>query len=258
MTGAWEPKRVDVRQPEATADIVRLLSEVGLVLLDSVLDADALVGVTRSIATVVPHRDSRSDGVTVLANRGETTARRGLAGFGRQELIPHTDRSSVECPPRLLMMACGQAAEWGGECLVVDGAAVYVDLAEHVPDAAEALASPRSALFGGAAGYLGSVFAAEPDGRVSVRLRLDDLARFSPHVARWRTTLRSTMNRHVRTISLDVGEGYVLNNSRWLHGRRAFTGRRVLYRVLADPLPHVPIPVGFRPPRGAAVCTSAG
>lgn len=36
-------------------------------------------------------------------------------------------------------------------------------------------------------GYLGSVVTPEPNGRVTVRLRLDELARFSPQAARWHT-----------------------------------------------------------------------
>jgi hypothetical protein len=223
-----------------------VLSEIGFAMIDGVVDADALLTVARSIATVVPHRDSRPDGVTVLADLGDAT-RRGFAGFGRQELIPHTDRSSAECPPGLLMMACGNMAEQGGECIVVDGAAIYGDLAENEPDALEALSAPRSALFGGAAGYLGSVFALQPDGQVTIRLRLDELARFSPDIAQWRATLRSTIDQHATAVPLPVGTGYVLNNRRWLHGRRAFTGNRVLYRIIADPLPNLAIPAGFRP-----------
>jgi alpha-ketoglutarate-dependent taurine dioxygenase len=244
----WEPERVDVGHPAASRRLIRALSEGGLALLDGVTDADVLLDVARSIATVIPHRDSRIDGVTVLTDRGDATCR-GFAGFGRQELIPHTDRSGLECPPGLLMMACGGVAEQGGECVVVDGAAVYDDLAANEPEALEALSAPRSALFGGAAGHLGSVFARQPDGQVTVRLRLDELARFSPEVSQWRATLRSTIERHTTVIPLRVGAGYVLNNRRWLHGRRAFIGNRVLYRITADPLPHLAIPVGFRPTR---------
>jgi hypothetical protein len=249
VTGVWKPELVDVGLPGADRRLVRVLSEVGFVLLEGVAEADALVAVARSIATVVPHRDSRPDGVTLLADHGGSADRSGLAGFGRQELVPHTDRSSIEHPPALLMMACAQAGEQGGECVVVDGAAVYDDLAENEPEALRALSAPRSALFGGAAGYLGSVFTVQMDGRIAIRLRLDELARFSPDVARWRATLSTTIDRHATAVPLCAGEGYVLNNSRWLHGRRAFIGSRVHYRVTADPLPHLAMPAGFRPAR---------
>lgn len=243
--GEVEPERVHVGEPGAASRLVRALSRAGFALLDGVLDAGSLLGVACSIATVVPHRDSRPDGVTVLINRGSVSERRGFAGFGQGELIPHTDRSGVAQPPALLMMACGQPADTGGECVVVDGAAVYTDLAENEPEAVHALSTPRSALFGGAAGYLGSVFTPEPNGRVTVRLRLDELARFSPQAARWLPLLRATIDRHAVTVQLRLRQGYVLDNRRWLHGRRAFGGNRVLYRVTANPLPQLAIPSGF-------------
>lgn len=243
--GEGGPQRVNVGEPGAASCLVRALSHSGFAVLDGVVDGCSLLGVAGSIATVVPHRDSRPDGVTVLISRGSVRERRGFAGFGQGELMPHTDRSGVAHPPALLMMACGQPADTGGECVVVDGAAVYTDLAENEPQALQALSTPRSALFGGAAGYLGSVFTPEPNGRVTVRLRLDDLARFSPQVARWLPVLRATIDRHAVTVQLRVTQGYVLDNRRWLHGRRAFSGNRVLYRVTANPLPQLAIASGF-------------
>jgi alpha-ketoglutarate-dependent taurine dioxygenase len=243
--GEVEPERVNVGEPGAASRLVRALSHAGFALLDGVLDAGTLLRVARSIATIVPHRDSRPDGVTVLTNRGPVSERRGFAGFSPKELMPHTDRSGVAHPPALLMMACDQPAHTGGECIMVDGAAVYTDLAENEPEAVQALSTPRSALFGGAAGYLGSVFTPESNGRITVRLRLDNLARFSPQATRWLPQLRATIDRHAVTVQLRITQGYVLDNRRWLHGRRAFIGNRVLYRVTANPLPRLAIPSGF-------------
>jgi hypothetical protein len=48
---------------------------------------------------------------------------------------------------------------------------------------------------------------------------------------------------------LNAGQGYILDNHRWLHGRRAFTGQRVMYRVNGNPLPHLGITPGFLPTR---------
>jgi hypothetical protein len=144
----------------------------------------------------------------------------------------HTDRSGVADPPDLLMTVCGAEPASGGELLLADGRAVYLDLAQEAPDALAAMATPRSALFGGADGYLGSVFA--PHGaRVAVRLRLDSLVRFGPAVAPHIPTLRAAIDRHTITVSARAGVGYVLDNRRWLHGRRTYTGERLMYRVTA-------------------------
>jgi hypothetical protein len=47
-------------------------------------------------------------------------------------------------------------------------------------------------------------------------------------------------------LSVRAGSGYVLNNHRWLHGRRGFEGPRLMYRVIANPLPGT-VPAGFEP-----------
>ena len=255
--GSRMPQPFDVDRSGAVRGLVGALRQGGFALLDGVPDADALLTVAKSIGVVVPHRDSRTDGVTVLADRGMGADRGGFAGFGREELVPHTDRSGIARPPGLLMMACAQPAQQGGACVVADSSAVYADLAENEPEALNALSAPRSALFGGAAGYLGSVFTPEPDGRITVRLRLDDLARFSPEAARWCATLRSTIERHLITVALRAGQGYVLDNRRWLHGRRAFAGDRIHYRVTAEPLPQMAIPAGFWPTRVPSATASA-
>ncbi|WP_157434374.1 MULTISPECIES: TauD/TfdA family dioxygenase [Actinoalloteichus] len=101
----------------------------------------------------------------------------------------------------------------------------------------------RSVLFGGSAGHLGAIFEPTGPGLLGVRLRLDGLARWSPQAARWRDLLVATIRRHEHIIPLAAGQGYVLNNRRWLHGRRAFTGQRVMYRAVLEP--QTPIPAGW-------------
>lgn len=165
-----------------------------------------------------PGEDSLSSLVATLAERGLTTiadiggqVRSGFAGFSACALNPHTDRSGIVNPPALLMMACGQPATTGGECVVIDGQAVYDDLAE---------VNPKT---------------------------LDELAQFSPETARELPVLRATIDRQANMFRLDAGQGYILDNCRWLHGRRAFSGRRVMYRVNANPLASLRITPGFLP-----------
>ncbi|MGB3441188.1 MAG: TauD/TfdA family dioxygenase [Actinophytocola sp.] len=235
--------RVNSQDVEMAPGLVVELAAHGLVLFDDVTSADHLLRLARSIATIVPHRDSDASGVTTIADVGGQM-RSGFAGFSACALNPHTDRSGIVNPPALLMMACGQPASTGGECVVIDGKAVYDDLAESHPKAAKALSAPRSVLFGGAAGYLGSIFAATGD-RITISLRLDDLAQFSPDATRWLPVLRAAIDRHATMLRLNTGQGYVLDNHRWLHGRRAFAGQRVMYRIHGDPLHHLGITPGF-------------
>ena len=147
----------------------------------------------------------------MIEDRGQRVA--ALAGFTRAALALHTDRSGVADPPDLLMTVCAAGPSSGGELLLADGRAVYLDLARKAPATLTALAAPRSALFGGADGYLGSVFAPHSDA-VAVRLRLDSLARFSPAVAPHIPTLRAAIDRHTIAVPARAGVGYVVDNRR--------------------------------------------
>jgi hypothetical protein len=56
---------------------------------------------------------------------------------------------------------------------------------------------------------------------------------------------------HMQTFQLRAGEGVLLSNTRWLHGRDSFAGRRTMLRVLGDPLPSTEIRPGFPAPAPA-------
>lgn len=245
-----------VKRFVAVDELPTALADHGFALLDGLADAASLLRLARSIGTVVSHRDSGMDGVTVISDLGAEFLRRGFAGFSDRALNPHTDRSGVAHPPGLLLTSCRRPASMGGECVVVDGRAVYEHLAHSEPDALRAFRAPRSVLFGGASGYLGSIFTEIEDGRVAIRLRLDELAQFSPEVSCWLPALLGAVDRHAMTFTLHPGQGYILDNHRWLHGRRAFVGQRVLYRVLAKPLPHLGISRGFPASQQFSPCTT--
>jgi alpha-ketoglutarate-dependent taurine dioxygenase len=230
--------------------LVSDLASTGLAMVEGVDDERTLLWLAGSLAVVAPHRDGAPNGITLLADRGRVAGHGGLAGFGAGALAAHTDRSSLPEPPGLLIVVCRASGRTGGESILADGQAVYADLARHSPGTLAALSVPRSVLFGGTAGHLGSVITHRPDGRVSLRLRWDSLARFSPGVSRVLPDLRAAVDRHTVEIALRPGQGYVIDNHRWLHGRRAFTGSRAVYRVLGDPHVECTATTGFMPVAG--------
>ncbi|MEV4123743.1 TauD/TfdA family dioxygenase [Nocardia sp. NPDC049707] len=235
---------VDLQQDWA-AGVAAGLATDGIARFDRISSRAQLVTLGASLGRIIPHRDSDGDGITTLENRGSIAQRMGFEGFGAGALSPHTDRSGVTEPPALLMVVCGRRAASGGECIAIDGRSVYADLMLNEPEAAQAFSQPRTALFGGAAGYLGSVFEQAKGGRIRVRYRRDALVKFSPDVTRWLPVLDETVERHTLRFMLDPGQGYVMHNHRWLHGRTAFTGDRAMHRLSLDPHPEFAIPSGF-------------
>ncbi|TDC59083.1 hypothetical protein E1258_19245 [Micromonospora sp. KC207] len=236
--------RIDPHDSQAGARLAAALRDVGLATFEGVTDRASLLRLAEQVMHVWHHRDSDTDGVTAIGDRGELARRPGSAGFGRDELTVHTESSAEDRPPRLMLLFCARGAASGGECRLVDGARLHHELALRDPELLDALHTPRSVLFGGAAGHLGSVFT-EHDGRAVVRFRLDDLARFSPQITRRLASLRAILHDLETPMPLMPGHGYLLCNTRWLHGRAAFAGERLMYRLLGNPLPTVEIPEGF-------------
>ena len=222
------------------------LRERGLVTFSGINERAGLIGLARQLMAIRPHRDAGPDGVTVITKTQDKSS--GYTGFTDAELIPHTDGSAVPNPPGLLLLACQQAADEGGSTRVVDGARVTRALADQHPAALGALSAPQAAFFGTAGVYRGAPLEPAGPGRMRIRLRLDDLAWFSTQAAGAIPLLRTTVTAHTQTFRLREGDGLLLSNTRWLHGRENFAGRRTMLRILGDPLPATGIPPGFPSP----------
>ncbi|GAU70589.1 putative taurine dioxygenase [Streptomyces sp. NBRC 110611] len=242
---AFAHHRIDLMVPSVEAAIAAQLRDMGLVTLDGLTSRDAVLAFATRIMHLVPHRDSDSDGLTTIRDTRRHPHRAGFAGFGHGELAPHTERSGTPNPPRLMLLVCGQAAVTGGESLLTDGQAVHTDLFLGGQEAGLALAQPRTAFFGAGDGHTTQVFTVHRSQRVSVRLRLDRLARWSPIVQPHLPQLRTAAVSHQITLALAPGQGYLLDNERWLHARRAFTGDRLCWRALGNP--RIPMTRGFAP-----------
>jgi len=245
-------RHVELRAAGCVGELAAVLAMHGFATFDGMAGEDALLQIAGRLGQIVRHRDSGSSGITVIVDRRQPAARPGQSGFTTQALAPHTDCSDQQHPAELVLMTCVRSGQQGGECVIVDGQAVYTELAVTAPDALVDLSAPRSALFGGSAGLLGAVFEPSASGLVGVRLRLDELARFAPQAQRWIPLLRRTIDRCALSFPLPAGAGYILNNRRFLHGRRAFTGHRMMCRALVRPRPRWRIPAGFPAPHGGA------
>ena len=194
----------DVADPPTAEKMRHQVCSDGLALFDGAYDVEAMLAVAGQIMYMTAHPDSDDRRVTTIVDLGPAADQPNARGFGRRELMAHTDRSAVPDPPGLMMLTCAVQARVGGASRFTDGLAVHDDLAVTCPQSLQALSRARSVLFGGAAGHLGAVFTAVPgpgSARVAIRLRLDDLVSFSPDVAEWIPQLTASINRHTLTVA---------------------------------------------------------
>ncbi|GAB3862138.1 TauD/TfdA family dioxygenase [Dactylosporangium cerinum] len=244
-------RQLDPGDPATIDQLMTVVADEGAAAFDGVAGRPGLLRFAQSALTVYRHRDSDTDGVTMIHDRGAPAERAGNLGFGHRQLSLHTESSARQHPPALMVLYCASAASAGGACQLLDGAELVRELAQHDPELLALLCAPRSVLFGGAAGHLGSVLTVA-DTRMSIRLRLDELAQFSPVLAHRLPDLRKVLTDLMITIRLRPGSGYALSNTRWLHGRSAFTGDRIMYRLLGEPHDRFSISAGFPSPVPAA------
>ena len=178
----------------------------------------------------VSHPHQAADGVTAIAPRTRTDAGENEAGFTYLPLSPHTDRSLHAKPPSVLVALMLAPARVGGSATLVDGAKVLGLLRRRADDAVIAGLRLRTA-----SGDHGPPVVEFLPGHARIRYRDDRIA--SPHSDDGRTSLVSELRRLIsvttRSLELGVGEGYLVHNHRFLHGRTAFTGDRCLIRFLA-------------------------
>ncbi|MFJ6437803.1 TauD/TfdA family dioxygenase [Streptomyces sp. NPDC091416] len=132
------------------------------------------------------------------------------------------------------MLVCLRKADAGGEVLLTDGQAVHEHLSRTAPEALEYMSRPGTAFYGGGGGHASQIFTPLAS-RALLRFRRDQLAQFSPLIQRFLPHLHEAIAAHQRTFLLEPGQGYIVDNHRYLHARAAFDGPRECVRALGEP-----------------------
>jgi alpha-ketoglutarate-dependent taurine dioxygenase len=211
------------------------LRQIGLALFSDVTE-ERFVEMFAGVGQPMQHRDGDADRITrVHVIESPEGSSPGYDGFTRQALPPHTDGSATSSPPALLAMLCLERAASGGLSLLADGRQVTAELIKHHPGAVRRLLLPRSVLFGAPPGFLGSILEFRED-LLQVRYREDGLVDFSTEVLNATALWHQELERVTFEVDLNPGDGYLLDNRYWLHGRTAFAGNREMLRVLGQPV----------------------
>jgi TfdA family taurine catabolism dioxygenase TauD len=215
-------------RPVREADLLLALDTSGLVLLAGADEAAArrLVGL---LGAVVAHPDADPLGRTLIEPRAGRPGRNARA-FSARRLLPHTDGTAAAQPPDLVLVWCERPAQRGGEAVFVDGAAVLAGLATAGWPTTR-LARSLS-LWHRYRGVLGPVIRSGAGGRLGIRYRDDEVGHpvsATPGLCR---AVRAGIAARAVTRPLGAGCGYLLDNYRWLHGRRAYSGDRTVCRIL--------------------------
>ncbi|MDG4839847.1 TauD/TfdA family dioxygenase [Micromonospora sp. WMMD967] len=218
------------RETEVSPDLVPgALAHDGVVLIrqGSIAEVRALLD---RWTVPVDHPHQVAEGLTVIAPRIRTDEQDNEAGFTDLALSPHTDRSLHARPPSVLATLMLTPARAGGSATLVDGAQVLALVRQCAEDSEIAGLRLRTAT-----GRPGPAVVEIGGSHARIRYRDDRIA--GPYSTDGRTdvvvAIRRLIAETAQTLHLDAGDGYLVHNHRFLHGRTAFTGDRSLVRFLA-------------------------
>lgn len=225
---------INIDDTSAYEHIIARLASDGIFTFDMPVE-DArrkLQKLAREMGDIHYHPDAESDGITIIAPREDVAARPGLFGFSRNTLDLHTDGSSIADPPDQILNYCYEAAQFGGETLLVDTKKVFAALLRERPGDLHKLTRPFSIVFGTDGGrYTGAIFEERPEDRVLCRFRADGAGFSDIRIVESICILTEYFKRFCISLKLKSGQGYAVNNGRWLHGRSKFHGSRKFMRL---------------------------
>lgn len=244
MQSSWTEHVIDFNK---TQEILASVRENGIALIDGLHAVENLATLAQEIGVPILHRDSNQIAGIITLQPKDTVQRETFKGYTRKEQYLHTDGTMVENPADVVVLMCQKEAPRGGESIFVDGKALYKKLAKDTPQLLPALFESAAATFGEAADRIlqKPIFTKTDPKLISISFRYDRLVKFSPTIQKEFQRLLDTMNDLTISIKLRPTEGYVINNHRFIHGRKAFLGDRMIHRVqIHAHKPHA-IPQGF-------------
>lgn len=208
------------------------LKRDGGIFLEEVSRAEALELIGQ-LGTIYQHRDADEAGIAwVQTSQHEDVE--GYAGFTEESLFPHTDRSVEPSPPNLVLFWVEEPAAVGGMTTLCDGREVYRRMAVHRPRALDILKRHGGAVFQSGGQFLASSLFEELDAdRVRVRFRRDRLMHVPLECVEAVQLFVAYVEALTTTTRLSRRAAYLIDNTRWLHGRTSLAGGRRGARLLA-------------------------
>ncbi|MBR7675429.1 TauD/TfdA family dioxygenase [Streptomyces daliensis] len=215
--------------PLARDDVMSALEKDGIVHIFEASREDFMDQLS-PLLKIFPHPHATGDGWTLIHPHHEPGKTADEKGFTSAALPPHTDRGLLNQPPSILFFLLLRCPSSGGDALLVDTAKVYRSVSiEELPKLQHELwlESVRYRI-------RQNLFTVD-DGFCISRYRIDHIAAPIPFSRRTEDLLRELQKAaaHPTQIEMLPGQGYLIHNHRFLHGRTRFTGSRLGVRLLA-------------------------
>ena len=215
--------------------ILNALDKHGLITFNNLFEVDCFLELCDKIGPIFNHPDADANGLTQITNKVDGIDRPGVPGLTEKNLVPHTDRATVPDPPFYTSLLCIKAAVGGGDSILIDGKEIYTTMKSQFPLELSLLEKPDVAIFGRGTNQCSTaIFNSINSVNKYIRFRYDDIAYFSAEIIQALNVFLTLVQKRQHVFKLDYGQGYIVQNGRWLHGRTSFEGQRLMNRALID------------------------
>ncbi|KAL4952344.1 HAD-like domain-containing protein [Aspergillus filifer] len=200
----------------------------GITFLDG-FDEQTLSQLASQFGQVVRPRNEKTSGSGISNIRFDPSL--VGKGYSSEELYFHTDRSGWGHPPRILVSNLKSKSLDGGASMLADSSLILKEIKEN--GFYDLVTNSKHSSFRSDDG----VFVPRPifDETTGLfRFRFDDGIQLSASLVIRFPQLLDIMYRNSFAVPLQQGQGYMVDNHRFLHGRTSFTGARELLRALVN------------------------
>lgn len=209
------------------------LTNVGISFFSGNYELNDFSNFCKNFGTIYFHRDSNESGITVVKNKMDSNiTEEGFVGLTNNDLFPHTDRSTIKNPPNVLILYCKYQSGQGGETTLIDTKKILSSLIEKFGLKFPLLEKNNTIFSDNIEMHKGNIFEVLEDGSYFTRFRNDKFAYFNSEVINILPEFYRLIKENTFTLKLEEGQGYIINNGRYLHGRNGFNGSREMWRIL--------------------------
>lgn len=211
-----------------------LIASNGIAFFEEDFNQEQFIEFGKKFGEIYLHRDSITNGITVVKSViNKENVDSGFYGLTSSSLFPHTDRSSLDEPPNILALYCKNQSGEGGESTLVDIKDVIEEMSKHSDIENHPIFEMNSAIFDdGKTSHKGSIIEKVKDGSYYLRFRNDEFGYFNSKIFPSIKMFQETVLNKKVTVKLNDGQGFIINNGRFLHGRNEFNGNREMWRLL--------------------------
>jgi hypothetical protein len=217
--------------PKKLKQAKKELKENGIIFLSNIHSEITGWLIANHFGKTVPNSDAEKNGITEITEEKIGSNPKNSRAFTRLGLIPHTDRSTKRVPPKYLLNWVQEPSQHGGEILLTDGNLLYKKMKKEYPSKLKILQDKIAFFSDGISSYIAPIFNKNSVGDISIRFRDDNCVFFSDEAKPAILVLKKLICENTNIYTFQAGEGYLLDNTRWLHGRNAYSGHRLICRI---------------------------